>query len=312
MRKKCNKILLALIFMFLCLITTVSAKEITLEELAKEVKVIEPDTTYVYIIGEYAFTSEFGNLTTQDVMLASRTIEVSENSGKTNSDAIYNEMAIVNLESTYDDNWEINGFEYSGNIVGTASQKEKYDVKYIDYKKISEESLEISGVVDNACNVIVNQTGSNNKFAVSKTGNAVSVTIKETGMTSVEALAGTGIGKAAQEILETEGIKSVTILIPGGTSVEVTSQDIMSKLEELDNLFIELTGKTDPAQATAGDLAGKSIIAIINLEDGYTTKDATNFTVSFFKEKEITVQDKIDDACDIIVNQTGTNDKFAV
>ena len=79
MIQKYNKILLVILLFFILLffafVTKVDAKEVTLNELAEKVKEVEPNASYLYVIGEYAFTSEH-LLTTQDVMLAARTIQV--------------------------------------------------------------------------------------------------------------------------------------------------------------------------------------------------------------------------------------------
>ena len=118
MIKKYNKILFTTLLFFLLLscvfITTVSAKEVTLDELAEKVKEVKPDATYVYIIGEYAFTSEH-ILTTQDTMLAARSIAVSANSGEINSDPIYNEMSMTYLTGTYDNDGNLSGLQYASN-----------------------------------------------------------------------------------------------------------------------------------------------------------------------------------------------------
>ena len=51
---------------------------------------------YLYMIGNYVFTQGH-NLTTQDIMLAARSIQ-SENTGETNAEQIYKDMAIYLLE----------------------------------------------------------------------------------------------------------------------------------------------------------------------------------------------------------------------
>ena len=89
--KKYSKILLTLFFAFFASINVVSAKEMTIEEFGKLFNETNPDASYVYVIGEYAFTSKH-ILTTQDAMIAARTIKLAENSGATAKDPIYGAM----------------------------------------------------------------------------------------------------------------------------------------------------------------------------------------------------------------------------
>ena len=70
--KKYSKILLTLFFAFFASINVVSAKEMTIEEFGKLFNETNPDASYVYVIGEYAFTSKH-ILTTQAAMIAART-----------------------------------------------------------------------------------------------------------------------------------------------------------------------------------------------------------------------------------------------
>ena len=98
MIKKCGKLLFASLSAFFIGLFSANAAELNLEELADAVKEIEPNATYVYVIGEYAFTSEH-LLTTQDVMVAARSIAVDENS---TAEELYNAMTIVLLDGTFD------------------------------------------------------------------------------------------------------------------------------------------------------------------------------------------------------------------
>jgi len=278
MIKKCSKILLALIFTLLIFVTTVSAKEVTLDELANEVKTHEPDATYVYVIGEYVFTSQH-ILTTQDIMLAARTIQTSA----TNQDELYDAMTIAYFRGTFDDvTDELKGFTYVGNLVGKSQPKDKYEIKYIDNTFIKE-TVTVSGLVDEAYDTISNviNNAEVKKFEVSKEGNTVAVTVLDTTMTSVNALKGTGIATAAENLLLEDGVESVTITIPSGANVTVTAENIMDKLGELDDLFIALAGAPEGETANAGHLDGKSVKININVAYGYTATDSTEFTVSF-------------------------------
>ena len=103
-------------------------------------------------------------------------------------------------------------------------------------------------------------------------------------MNSIQALAGTGIATAATNLLTTEGVKEVTITIPGGSSLTISADTLDSQLDEIEDLFFELAGSET---ATAKDLAGKKITVSIALADGYVTEDATEFEVNIDVVAEI-------------------------
>ena len=131
--KKYSKYLFVSILSFFFSLTITYAKEYTLTELAERVKEIEPNASYVYVIGEYAFTSSH-ILSTQDAMLAARSIKVSDVSGAVEGDPIFDEMAIVFLNGIVDSNFDLVNFEFRNAIVGDATAQETYDIKYIDYE----------------------------------------------------------------------------------------------------------------------------------------------------------------------------------
>ena len=79
--KKYSKLFLLTIMTFFVSIGITTAKEVTLETIGEEIDKVNNGTDYVYIIGKYAFTQKHA-LTTQDVMLAARSIEVEDTTGE--------------------------------------------------------------------------------------------------------------------------------------------------------------------------------------------------------------------------------------
>ena len=276
MKSKYGKILLKafLFFQLLFVGTSVSAKEVTLDELAEKLKLTNPDVSYLYIIGEHVFTSEH-LLTTQDTMLAARTIKFAGNFDQTVKQNVYNEMSIIYVEATYDDDWNLNGFKYVSNIVGTTPKKDIYDINYIDYDEFTKEVI-VSELVEEAYGTMNDMIETNDKFEMEVTGNNATVTILDTSMTSVMALAGTGVATAAENLLETAGVASVTLSGPAGEPVTVSKDDIMSKLEDLDELFKAIAGGEN-----ASGLSGKTVTIKINVESGYDVTGDTTFSVTF-------------------------------
>ena len=122
MIKKYSKLLLVFFCAFFVAITPSFAREVTLDELndlVDETLEYSDAVSGIYIIGEYAYTSEWV-LTTQDTMLAARSINTNA-PGKTNKDEIYGAMTIHSYTRTTDSNWNYNGFTADKNLVGTTA-----------------------------------------------------------------------------------------------------------------------------------------------------------------------------------------------
>ena len=139
--KRYGKVFIMSLLSIFALAVPVFAREMTPDELGKEAKSQIPKTSYVYVIGEYAFTSEH-DFTTQDVMLAARSIDAKDNTGKVADDDIYNEMTIFQLKGKYNDSVELTGWELDDNIVGTSKLEDlpngKFNVRYIDYNYVKD------------------------------------------------------------------------------------------------------------------------------------------------------------------------------
>ena len=274
MIKKYSKILITVLFAFLIsliIANPVNAKEITLTELTEMIKDYNPKATYAYVIGEYVFTSG-GLLTTQDVMLAARSIEVTDIDGTTNKDKIYNEMTIAYYEGVFDSNWNLTGFKFVENIVGTTQPKTTFDIKHIDYnKEAAKIKIDVDDLVDEAYTTIENQADTNILEVSRGEGNNIKVTLKDLSIDSVDALMGTGVATAAQNFLKEEGIAGVTLKLGNeelplsGTIDKVAVQNFLKKLG-----------------TNAGDLIGETMTVTISFEEGYKTANSTEFAVTFY------------------------------
>ncbi len=128
--KKSSKLITFALFTFLIGSVSAFAREMTLEELGNEASKIQKDAGYVYIIGEYAFTSKF-RIKTEDIMLASSTIDP-ENP----TDA--SKMVINQITRIYDDNYVATGWKKGPNALGTKELSSTVNVKYIDYHYIKD------------------------------------------------------------------------------------------------------------------------------------------------------------------------------
>ncbi len=136
MKKVKNLIFLGIAMLF-TYITPVFAREMSIDELGSEALKKEPSTNYIYVIGEYAFTSKH-TLTTQDVMLAAKSIKTTDDDGKTDSGDIYKKMAIQKITAINeikDGKIVVTGWRKDGDILnGGTTLDDKIDIKYIDYE----------------------------------------------------------------------------------------------------------------------------------------------------------------------------------
>ena len=145
MIKKYKKLFLIALFSFFISFSTINvyAVEMSLEELGNEVldraEVKGETYDYLYIVGQHAFTSKH-ELTLEDLMLGARTIQLSEDAGRTDSDSIYNEMTTYTLNAHVNDDFEIDGYEVGVNFTGTSEEPTTFKLKYIDGEKIVEET----------------------------------------------------------------------------------------------------------------------------------------------------------------------------
>ncbi len=138
MNSKLNKIII-LVFAFFIGLVPVMAKEVTFDELNKEVLEIQSDATYYYVIGEYVFTGAYGRddgkiLTIQDIMLASKSIEGAFN--EINPSPTYDKMTI-NYVRKSGSTWVI-----EENICGKTDLKQEFqdktkiNIEFVDYVRL--------------------------------------------------------------------------------------------------------------------------------------------------------------------------------
>ena len=286
MIKKCSKILIASLCVFLISIvatSSVNAKEMNIDQLTEAIIDYNPDVADIYIIGNYVFTSEF-KYELEDIMLSARSIEVKDINGETNKDAIHGEMSILHYEGTYDSDWNLNGFTPMNQLAGVAKSADKFDVKFIDYNRYIS-TIDLKAIVDKYIGKV------SNSVAIDKVNNDITnlnATIKDLNVLPTDE-----IKELANEILGTEGVKSVTLTLitsDGKTlSKEITSADV----ETLQNMSEEdLKAKVKEYASenglTVDSIIGGKVTAKVNLESGFKAKDgADTFTSTISAEVDL-------------------------
>ena len=126
---------------------TVNAREMTASELGQaaidQYSDSEKDVGYIYVIGEYAFTSQY-DIKTEDIMLAANSIGIEKDAVKFNEDGNtltddYKKMVINTIRAQVGDDFTIEGWEVVDAAVGTKdTTTEKFNIRFIDYVFIPE------------------------------------------------------------------------------------------------------------------------------------------------------------------------------
>ncbi len=148
MLKKYIKLIIYAIVMFLISSLPTSARLMNLDDFIEHVKKVDESAGYVYIIGEYAFTSTH-ELKTPDVMIGARTINITDADGYTKNSPIYNKMTIQSITHQYSDTLVDLGWKIDAPILGTTplllDKTNSIDIKYINYTYVPDKTnFEIS------------------------------------------------------------------------------------------------------------------------------------------------------------------------
>ncbi len=189
MIKKFSRIaIFTFITLFFLLVTPAFAKTVTLDELGKivdETVGYEPD--YIYVIGNYIFAQDW-DLSTQDVMLAARSIQMNNEFDGENKDTALGEMTIYRI------NREIVNYEPTGkwlideNFIGSTELKEddKLDIRYIDYNFIPEDTkINVDLEKTNEGNYKTALEGEKFKFTGGNAENSVNLSLNEGKLTGL-------------------------------------------------------------------------------------------------------------------------------
>ena len=123
---------------FFASVLVVNAKDLTLTQLGEAIKEADPDATEAFVIGTHVFTDTH-LLTTQDVMIAARTINVGDinekgygfNESKPEADPLYKLMAINVIEMS-GNTWKV-----GSPVIAGPALADKINVEYINYKYVS-------------------------------------------------------------------------------------------------------------------------------------------------------------------------------
>lgn len=248
-------------------VVVVSAKEMTIAEIGEKVDSIDKGVRTAFVIGTHVFS---GNhvLTTKDIMVASRTIDVGDiNEG--NADALYAKMAINVIERSTPTS---NDWKVVTPILGDKlADNAEVDVNFVNLK-YDGESVNTDDVIKNAIadlNAAIAKNGTlKNKLNITYSNGVVIVkSIDEVELTSHETL---------NELL--------TDAINGGLYRSIVLTEIVNEGEEADTATIE--DRNDVANAINSFVNDKTSFTIeFNIIDNAINEGAYNkYSVKFVTE----------------------------
>ncbi len=143
MTKKFNRFIILTIMLLFVLSVPVFAREVDVKEIGNQIDLLQQKLNVTidsyYIIGNYVFTSNY-KLNTRDIMLAARSIQISEEYNGKNKDNVLSEMTIHKVERTFDNKFQPTGWKIKENYVGETSltNSTKLDIHYIDYNYVKD------------------------------------------------------------------------------------------------------------------------------------------------------------------------------
>ena len=148
MRKIKNLVFITVLALFIS-ITTVNAEVLTVDEVGDRMSAYSDGATYGYIVGDYIFTAEYF-MAPRDMMLAARSIRVTDTLGKLNTDPIFGEMQIYFIQDV-GTGWVVE--EYIG--PKTEALPTTFNIEYIDYNGVANfEKFEVKFVIEGGTDIV--------------------------------------------------------------------------------------------------------------------------------------------------------------
>ncbi len=145
MKRYGKRILTVLAGILMASAVNVNAKMMSVKELGKAAEEYEKDAGFIFVVGKFAYTSNYEGFNIQDVMLASRSIK-GEEVTPDNVEDLVNTMTIYRIDREYNDNYQATGWNYGGTEVGNGTafgdENAKVDIKYIDYHYLGAQEIE--------------------------------------------------------------------------------------------------------------------------------------------------------------------------
>ncbi len=295
--KKTYKLFVITFMAFFMSVLSVNAKKMTPAEIGELAIEDGYNPRFIYVIGKYAYTSDY-KFNIQDIILAaadSIEVEVNEN----NFNEVLDSMTIYAIDRTYN-GYTPTGWELGKNEVGNGEAFTETDIRYLNRAAVMD-IVDANAVIDEALDTV--NTVENTYFDLQKeTDGTLTFNVLDRA-TTLEDIEGSGLIDALVAALdENDGIESFTIVSNGHSSAQplVINRDLLNDpdtaLTKLKDFVKAVTTKKYNV-ATLKDLVGKFTVTISLTDDGSQFSDTTEvpktYTVNV-KQTEVNTETLID------------------
>lgn len=287
--KKYGKALMIGIVTFCASISVAYAKEkVTVKELLDEAVEISPTAKDVYIVGDYAFTSSHP-MTSQDIMLAARSIDVEGKTGKTNTGEVYPEMVVQHFNRTRTSSgyteWSIVNPK-----IGTTDKKwadswenKEISVHYIDYNLVNDISADVEDELKKDVENLNSSAKTYGFNTITYENHTLTFDISDLNKKLVE-YANSDIITMFNTIVDGQyGFTSITYVGTGGQKVTKNKSEISNPRILAGEMLLALSGKENvkPSDLTYLDVANKSTTATVKYTDPEYGEKEVIYTLKF-------------------------------
>ncbi len=286
--KKNIKLFSLILVAFFISIVSVNAKEMNVNSLGEEALAYDENAGYIFVVGKYAYTSNYQDFKIQDIMLASADSIILDKENVTNIKDLLSSMTIYRIERIYDDNFQAIGWKLDSNEIGNGTAfgdgTTEVDIRYINYNYIK------SAIIDPAIKAKVESLNSNAAsygFDKITYENHTATFYIDDPSRSLAAYKDSGIVELIKEFVNGNyGAVSVAYGNNGPIDVKgLEDDDIISLAAEV---LKEMAG--DVEVLNYASVANKSMNAVVTYidEDGntYTETYTLTFVYDFVTEKE--------------------------
>ncbi len=298
-KKKLSKIIFLTMAMFFAITISksVSAREMTVEELGKELDKIEKSSgkniDSYYVIGEHVFTSRY-TLNTRDIMFAARSISMTNDEINTaNKVEKLKEMTIHRVQRDF----TTNGWKILSNYVGETKLEndKKLSIHYIDYDYVYEEVN-----TDNLLKEAEKKVQKNNRYTVKfdeKEGKITFTVLDRNAKISEDEIAEIIVEILKENFVSSVKIGNVTINKDEATKDGNAKEDIWNKIKDA---LKTLAQEESPENVKLGELLNKKLDLIIELDSklarSHKGNTSESYAVEFTYNSVATLDKEIPDA----------------
>lgn len=292
--KKYGKALIIGIVTFFVSISVAYAKEsVALKDLLKEAEKINSNATDVYIIGDYAFTSGH-DLTSQDIMLSARSINVGGKTGKTNTGDVYKEMVMQHFTREMDKMGKFAEWKIESPRIGTPDKKiedleQTVSVHYIDYNLVNDVSADVEDELKKDAESLKSSATSYGFNGITYENHTLTFDISDLNRKLVEYASSDIINMFNTIVNGKYGFTSITYIGKDGQEVTKTQKEVTNPKSLAGEMLLALSGKKDvsPSELTYLDVANKSTTATVTYTDPEYGEKEVTYTLSFTYDTKV-------------------------